>query len=122
MTVSKLFQQLITGEVIVRDAASGKILQQFTHDAYVNAIAISHNGDYLATVSDDRSAAVWNLRNGERLHHLAHTDEVWTVAFIQAEKILLTGSKDGLLRVFDVTTGNEIDKLKFDGSIIAIRY
>ncbi len=37
------------------------------HESSVNSIALSMNGKYMATGSDDKSCKVWNIENGNEL-------------------------------------------------------
>ena len=73
------------------------------HPTYVNALRFSHDGDFLASASQDRSAIVWDLATGERRQELrGHAGDLFDVAFSPDDNTLYTGSIDQQLLVWDL--------------------
>jgi WD40 repeat protein len=71
--------------------------------AGVNSVAISPQGDILATGSDDKTARLWNLDTGESFRIIAgNSNFVKAVAFSPDGNILATGSDDRTVRLWDV--------------------
>ncbi|EIW51804.1 WD40 repeat-like protein [Trametes versicolor FP-101664 SS1] len=72
------------------------------HRAAVNAVAIS--GNYIVSVSGDRSLRVWNAETGALLHTLEnhHRRGIASVDF--SHPFVLSGSSDKHIRLLDVST------------------
>lgn len=69
----------------------------FGHKRGINAVAISPNGQYFLTASDDKTAMLWN-NQGKRITVLAeHRKAVIDVAFLGNEKLLTVGLDSQLI-------------------------
>ena len=65
------------------DVQSGQLLKQFTagNDA-IYGVAISPNGQYLATGSLDKTAGLFDIRTGAEIRRFSgHTDQIYSVTF-----------------------------------------
>ncbi len=60
------------------------------------------SGNLAATASGDYSARVWDAVTGQILMELPHQHIVKTVVFSPNSKLLATGGKEALLRVFQL--------------------
>ena len=55
---------VVTGTVVVWDLQTGARLYELTgHQRVVNSVALSGDGRYIVSGSDDRMVAVWDLRD-----------------------------------------------------------
>ena len=128
-----------TGKVSVWNAATGELL--FTtkekHDGYIMGIAFSPDHRWLATTGHDRVVRLWDMTNGSLKHALrGFRKRVDFVAFCSNDR-LITSSRDGNLKWWDVVTGLETltvssptssrnyaphIQLSDDGASLAIRY
>jgi hypothetical protein len=71
----------------------------------VTSVAISPEGNVLATGSLDATVRLWNVRDGVFLGVLkGHEGTVNSVAFHPGGELLGTGSWDGSIRIWDVQT------------------
>jgi WD40 repeat protein len=62
--------------------ADNKVLRRMGgHTGTINSIAISPNGDILASGSDDETVRLWRLEDGNLIATLQHDDAVPSVAF-----------------------------------------
>ena len=77
------------------------------HTGWVATIALSSDGNMLASGSGDTTIRLWDAHTGEHKKTLTgHTDVVKTVAFSPDGKILASGDHDsGTIRLWDVATG-----------------
>ena len=114
----------------VWDLATGKEIRSFNgHKRSINYVAFSPNGDRLVTASDDNTAIVWNVESGAKIARLeGHKYHVMRAEFIASGHEIITSSggdeanrggvSDGMVRVWDATTGWE--KFSFSGELFAI--
>jgi WD40 repeat protein len=88
----------------LQKAALAKTL--YSHTGGVNAVAISPDGQELASGSVDKTVKIWDLRTGELLLTLSgHTSEVWAIAISPDGKTLASGSGDRTIKLWDMATG-----------------
>jgi WD40 repeat protein len=101
----------LAGNVTVWDARTGDKRHTLrAHARRVWALAFSPDGRRLATGGrEDRVARVWDASTGQLLHNLAgHTDGVEGLGFSPDGKRLGSASVDRTVRLWDVTSGQEI--------------
>jgi eukaryotic-like serine/threonine-protein kinase len=68
----------------------------------VLAVAISPNGNTIATGSTDRTLKTWDLQTGRLLRSLnGHSDWVLALTFDSTGQSLVSGSKDKTIKVWD---------------------
>jgi WD40 repeat protein/DNA-binding SARP family transcriptional activator len=91
-------------EIVLLDAATlAERVRLRGHTAYVNALRFSHDGDFLASASEDRTAIVWDLATGDRREQLrGHAGAVMDVGFSPDDATLYTGSIDQALLAWDL--------------------
>ncbi|HEY9300569.1 MAG TPA: serine/threonine protein kinase, partial [Phormidium sp.] len=82
------------------------------HSAAINSVALSADGQILASASDDKTVKLWNLKTGQPLYtFFGHSKEVYSVAISPDSQMLVAGDfnkkitswnlpKRGLLRSF----------------------
>lgn len=80
------------------------------HAAPVRSIAVAPDGTAFASASHDNSAAIWELGNHKPILILNRhfLDSVNSVAFSSDGTLLATGGDAGVLRIWDVKTGQEL--------------
>lgn len=82
------------------------------HAELVNSIAISPDGEILASGSSDKTIKIWHLPTRKLLRTLdGHTDWVNSVAISSDGQILASGSYDKTVKLWDVGTGKELASL-----------
>jgi WD40 repeat protein len=74
---------------------------------WIDGVALSADGNYLATAGRDSTARVWNLTTGQELIRLTHGAPVEAVAFSRDSATLSTGSFDGTARLWELPSGRE---------------
>lgn len=100
-----------SGDAALSRAAlmSPKPRQFIGHTDVIFGIAFSPDGRYLATVSVDKTARLWDLASGESIRLFSgHTDDIGGVAFSPDGKYLATASFDRTARLWDVATGKTV--------------
>ncbi len=71
----------------------------------------SEDGDYLLAVGE-RIVTVWPAGGGDRVSVLDHAGEVTVARFDEGGTRVVTGSRDGVTRVWDVATGARLLELR----------
>ena len=118
-----------TGELLVSADLFGRvILWDIPSETKINAfetpastIAISRDGNYLATVA--RRSKIWDIRNPNEIIEvqvLPHNESVliWTVDFSPDGKLLACGDENGRLEIWDVQHQKLVRFVKADADEI----
>ena len=102
------------GVARVWDRESGQVLKSLKHGGeYVNAVAFSPDGRFLATGSNDAAGfiQVWDIATGQRVKVIkGHEDEVLSLAYSKDGSRLLSSSYDKTARLWDTASGKEVRK------------
>ncbi|KPK92042.1 MAG: hypothetical protein AMJ88_11890 [Anaerolineae bacterium SM23_ 63] len=119
----------IKGNIALWDTVLGReLLTLKGHEEWINDISFSPDGKLLFSASDDGTAKVWdvivtsspdmetlqielNEKEGLTLHH---DGWVINVDFNQDNMLIATTSVDGIARVWDANTGQELISLAYD--------
>ncbi|MBD2339581.1 hypothetical protein H6G64_21645 [Calothrix sp. FACHB-156] len=82
------------------------------HSKSVNALALTPDGKYVISGSDDNTLKVWNWQTGEELRTLnGHSSYVNALALTPDGKYVISGSLDSTLKVWNWQTGEELRTL-----------
>ncbi len=86
------------------------------HPSWVNCVAISPNGQTVASGSLDDKVKLWNIQDGNLLQTLAgHSRPVNCIAFHPDGNRLISGSDDDTIKIWQVETGRLIRTLTEHG-------
>ena len=79
------------------------------HELAVVSVAISADSNFIVTGSKDKSAKLWDVRNGREVRSfLGHEHTVTALDLSHDGKYLITGSYDKTTRLWEISTGKEI--------------
>ncbi|MEM7675221.1 MAG: serine/threonine-protein kinase, partial [Myxococcota bacterium] len=92
------------------------------HTDVVNRVAITPDGQWGASVANDRTVRLWNLVDGTGRELPGHTDKVTQVAFDPAGRWLATGSHDRTVRLRRVKGNDERVLVGADSPIKALTF
>ncbi|KAF8880608.1 hypothetical protein CPB85DRAFT_1340951 [Mucidula mucida] len=82
------------------------ILLLRAHSGAVNAVAVSPDGNYIASGAGDKSVCKWSSGTGELVDQLkGHTGEVLSIAYSPDASQIASGSSDCTIRIWDARTG-----------------
>lgn len=94
-------------EVIISWPHMSLIDQEADSNA-VSSMALSPDGRFLATASDDSNVRLWNLRTGQLARKWAgHEDIVWSVAYSPDGCHIASGSADTTIMLWDPSVADE---------------
>lgn len=105
-----------TNLVHLWDQHGGEPVQLHRHSGWVMALAFSPDGTTLASASEDRTIALWDVVNGTLRRVLTgHTEGVYNVVFSPNGATLLSASADGTIKFWDSQTGECVNTLRIEG-------
>lgn len=92
------------------------------HTRGVRAVAITPDGQRLASGSDDKTVKIWDLASGRIVLDLAgHTAAVTCLAVSPDGQWVASASRDGTLRIWDLNSGIERQSLDHgDDEVLAV--
>ena len=98
------------GRIRLWSLADGAIIRTFEGSAATIAeIAVTPNGQTLCAVSDDKTLQLWKMTDAVRTFSLEHPQAVRSVTVSADSTRVATACVDGLVRVFDITTGTLLE-------------
>ncbi len=79
------------------------------HKGWVRCMDSSPDGTLIATGGNDNQVRVWNAETGELKHELSgHESHIYSLLFHPGGEWLLSGELKGVIRQWDLATGQEI--------------
>jgi|GEM_PF-319197 len=104
------------------DAAKGQVVKTFGPlPEAVRAVAFNRAGTQIAATAG-KTAIVWNLADGKEVRRLEHPAEVAGLSFSADGTRLATGAVDNEVRVWDLTTGHELQAFFHAGPVRAVAF
>jgi WD40 repeat protein/DNA-binding SARP family transcriptional activator len=118
--------------VTIHDVQTGEeVISLEGHDATIMRVAFSPDGTRLAGAAGsgkgdfdaNREVPVWDVNTGEVAMTLTdHEDQVSAVAFSADGRRIATSTWDGIVRVWDAVTGQELRALEVGGGGFALAF
>jgi len=93
------------------------------HERALTQIKYNLEGDLIFTASKDKVPNVWYSVNGERLGTFhGHQGTIWSLDVDWQSRMLVTGSADMSIRLWDVSNGKSICKLSTPTSVKGVAF
>lgn len=116
-----------SGELSFWDSEKGKVIRSIdAHDAPIEDISISNNGQLIATssaslVNDDNTIKVWDKDGKEISEFSKHLGGIWGVGFSNDDKYVYSSSEDGTVLYWNIKSGEILNSFSFDhGTLYAL--
>ena len=122
VTVSKHGDFVATGSwdrVKLWDKGTGDLVQEFWESAEAMAVAFSPvDGARLVCGFANGIARMYHVNDGYLMGLRGHTDLIYSVAFSPDGSLVATGSRDGTVRLWNESTGEEVGRLEGHGNYV----
>jgi WD40 repeat protein len=117
-----LFAIASDNSIQIREAKGWRLISRLELSAYVDAIAFSPDGKFLATATvgivnlnkldNERiSAQIWETKSGKLISSLNRGSSVNALRFSPNGKLIITASADGTARIWETSSGKTVGKL-----------
>jgi eukaryotic-like serine/threonine-protein kinase len=103
------------GNVLIWDISSWQLYRKIVAtQTGVNVAAFTPDGKTIATLDDEGKLKLWEIATGHcQLDRLAHSPSAVVARFTSDGKTIVTGGRnDGLVKVWDRTTGDMLDSFR----------
>ena len=116
---ASLFVGVFGSQDRIIDANTGQRQSQFLgHVANSTDADYSPNDAFIATISTEGAAQVWNAQTGQEMRRFVHPEKFLTIRFSPDGSQLLTASEDGVARIWDAEKATPSLEIPGDGSAI----
>lgn len=88
----------------------------------IQSMAISQDGQFVASGESDRIARVWNIESGKEIINMTHKNVVTAIAISPDNNFIASTSYDNQVHVWRVSTGKELLLLNHDDWITSIAF
>lgn len=110
-------QQLLCGgtdgKVRLLSLADGVLIREYLgHTGSVSEVAVSPNAQFVCSVSDDKTLQTWKTADATSVFSTAHPSPVQSLSISSDSTRIATASSDGLIRVWDISTGNLLESFR----------
>jgi hypothetical protein len=92
------------------------------HRGVIWAAGFTEAGDKLVTAGDDGLVNVWQVSDGRQLRSLAASPSLRSAAVSLSGKLVAVGDREGVVRVFDLTTDQPLLKFQTDTTVTALAF
>ncbi len=108
-----LFALIVLATIKIFAQNEPKLMLPIGHTFYVVSVQFSPDGKKVVTGSWDKTARIWDAKNGILLHTLeGHTDWVGLAVFSHDGSRIITASNDHLAKIWDASSGKLLHTLK----------
>lgn len=105
---SQIFTASQDFKVMIWDAAAGTVIKTLTGTARINDMDLSPDGRLVVTGLQNTSTEIWDVESGKKISTFRDPKQVLpvlSVVFSQNNKLVATGSADGIIRHWSAGSG-----------------
>lgn len=86
-----------------------EVVVQIGHTNWVRSIAVSPDGKYILSASQDNTLKLWDINTAKEIKNFSgYTNWIYSVTFSHDGKYALSGGSDKTLKLWDINSGTEI--------------
>lgn len=99
--------------VAIWDASTGKLLRAcLGHQDEVSLAIFSHGGETIGSISDDKTARLWDYDGSAEIVRMNHDARLTSLAFAPDDRLVATGCIDGYVRILDIESRELVGTLE----------
>ena len=105
----------LSGHLNIRDVSTGSLVQNIKDHGVIDSVAISRNGQFLASATEaigeggENAVHLWVLETGKELWKAAiSAGPVTGLSFSPSDELLATSQGDGMVKVWNIPDGSEL--------------
>lgn len=119
-----LYSAALDGKLLKWDLAARTSGEIGSGNLKITSVDISSGNTYLACLSDDGRALIWNeAEKRETMRIESPGKAIRSIRFSTGENILAVGYENGMIELWDVASGNRIDELQaHEAGVSLIRF
>ncbi|KAJ8509186.1 hypothetical protein ONZ45_g8613 [Pleurotus djamor] len=88
------------------------------HRTFIRHVTFSHNGQWIASTSDDPEFYIWNSSTGILLHRISgHLKAVVTALFSSDDNTVFSGSLDSTIMIWNTVSGAPLKVIQLDAPV-----
>ena len=104
------------GDVLIWAWEAGELIQRFTQKGQLAQVAYAPGSNLLLVGGSSREAVLWDLDTGQPVHTItAHRQDMGAGCFNASGSRLATLGYDGIARLWDTATGEQLVEVPSDG-------
>lgn len=103
----------VNGVVIHVNIFTGRRIEFLGHAEKINSVALSANGRYALTGSNDYTALFWDTKTAQVIQRYIHPTRVTKVALDPNAKYAFSAGSQRVSAIWELTTGKEISRLDY---------
>jgi WD40 repeat protein len=112
------------GDVVLFDAESGEQkLEISIAGDFAEMVQITPDQQYVIAATGTGMLWIWETATGKRVKTIpTHTDSIWGMRLASDGQMLATGGRDRTVRVTNIKTGQQLQRLDHPGVSIAVAF
>ena len=96
----------------ILDMRRGELAHELVgHEGWIRALAMSEDVTHLVSGADDGTVRRWTIDDGTFEVLGSHSSRVWSVAADPTGHVIASGGTDGVIKIWDASTGEEVRQL-----------
>lgn len=93
------------------------------HERSLTQVKYNREGDLIFSAAKDKEASVWFSFNGERLGtFIGHEGTIWSLDVSSNSELLITGSADMSVKLWEVSNGKNVFTWSFDSPVRRVEF
>jgi len=103
----------VNGVVVHVDIFSGRRIEFLGHSEKINSVALSPNGRYALSGSNDYTALFWDTKTAQVIHRFLHPSRITKVALDSSGKYAFSAGSKRQSSIWDLKNGTEVSRLQY---------
>jgi len=103
----------VNGVVVHVNIFSGRRIEFLGHNEKINSVALSPNGRYALSGSNDYTALFWDTKTAQVIHRFVHPSRISKVALDSSGKYAFSAGSKRQSSIWELKNGTEVSRLQY---------